>query len=109
MNDYVKEEFKTYKVFILSGIDNDFAIHIRLPSGIAVIRFMSKSMKNSMESQDNGKKIFKVYAPKENFSAYVDILRNESPLFFFYDLDDNVSYITTTEEPVGEGEIRFTT
>jgi len=102
------EEFKTYKVFLLSGIKNDFAIHIKLPIGVAVIRFMNKSFtKNSVDVSDSGKKIFKVYTHKENFSAYVDILRNESPLFFFYDFDENVNYITTTEEPVGEGEIRF--
>lgn len=107
MDNIIMEEFKTYKVFLLSGIGNDFAIHIKLPSGIAVIRFMDSSKKNSVETRDSGKRIYKVYSGKENFSAYIDILRNERPLFFFYDLDDNVSYITTTDEPVGEGEIRF--
>jgi len=61
------------------------------------------SAKNSVEVSDSGKKISKVYFHKENSSAYVNILKNEGPLYFY----ENVSYITTTEEPAGEGEIRF--
>jgi len=61
------------------------------------------STKNSVEVSDSGKNISKVYTHNENFSAYVNILKNEGPLYFY----ENVSYITTTEEPAGEGEIRF--
>jgi len=105
MANFVTEEFKTYKVFLLSGIENDASIHIKLPSGVAVIRFVSgSSNKNSVEPSKSGDKIFKVYTSMTNFPHYIDILRNEAPLFFFYDLDDQVSYITTTDEPVGEGE-----
>ena len=105
MENYLIEEFKTYKVFLLSGIENDASIHIKIPSGVAVIRFVhGKPPANEMMTKDNGTKIFKVNVAAANYPFYIDILRNEGPLFFFYDHDANVSYITTTDEPVGEGE-----
>ena len=92
----------------MSGIKNDFTKDIKLPIGVAVIWFMNKgSAKNSVEVSDSGKKISKVYTHKENSFSYVDILKNEGPLFFFYDFDENVSNFTTTEIPASEGEIRF--
>ena len=110
MEDYIIEEFKTYKVFLLSGIKNDVSIHIKMPSGIAVIRFADgKVPENEVVTNDNGHKIYKIHASSTNYPFYIDILRNEGPLFFFYDLKDNVSYITTSEEPVGEGELSLST
>ncbi len=108
MEDFIIEEFKAYKVFLLSGIENDASIHIKVASGIAVIRFSNgKLPDNAVVTKENGLKLFKVHVPTANFPYYVDIMRNEGPLFFFYDSKDNVSYITTTDEPVGEGELSF--
>jgi hypothetical protein len=108
MEDYIIEEFKVYKVFLLSGIENDASIHIKIPSGIAVIRFLhDKLPDNKVVTKDDGSKIFKIHAPAVNYPFYIDIMRNEGPLFFFYDFKENVSYITTTDEPVGEGELQY--
>ena len=108
MEDFIIEEFKSYKVFLLSGIDNDASIHVKIPSGIAVIRFSNdKQPDNEVVTKENGLKLYKVHVPTSNFPYYVDIMRNEGPLFFFYDSKDNVSYITTTDEPVGEGEMPY--
>ena len=108
MKDYLIEEFKVYKVFLLSGIENDASIHIKIPSGEAVIRFVhDKVPNNEVLTKDNGAKIFKIHVPAANYPFYIDIMRNEGPLFFFYDFNENVSYITTSEEPVGEGEMPF--
>jgi len=110
MEDYIIEEFKAYKVFLLSGIENDASIHFNIHSGVAVIRFLNGSLpKNEVFTKDNGTKLFKVHAPAANYAFYIDIMRNEGPLFFFYDFKDNVSYITTSEEPVGEGELTMRT
>jgi len=34
----------------------------------------------------------------------VDLLRNEKPIRFFFRDDNMASYLTTSDEPVGEGE-----
>jgi hypothetical protein len=47
--------------------------------------------------EDNGQKTLEVVDPLE-FQVIVDLLRNEKPMFF---LNGN---ITTSREPVGEGE-----
>jgi len=106
MSNYLIEEFTSYKVFLLTGLSDVAAIHIRIPSGIAVIRFSDNSESNSMV-EENGKRIYKIHAASSQYSHFIDVLRNEGPLFFFYDTDENVSYITTSQEPVGEGEMKF--
>lgn len=106
MNNYLIEEFSTYKVFLLTGLSDIAAIHINIPSGVAVIRFSNSSTSNSI-GEEKGKKIYKIHADPSQYSHYIDIMRNEGPLFFFYDFDTNVSYITTSQEPVGEGEMKF--
>jgi len=108
MSNFVIEEFKVYKVFLVSGNVNEASIHIKLPSGVAVIRFLhGKLPSNEVVTKDESKKLYKVHASANNYPFYIDIIRNEGPLFFFYDFDDNLSYITTSEEPVGEGELNF--
>ena len=34
----------------------------------------------------------------------IDLLRNEKPIRFFFADDTKASYLTTSDEPVGEGE-----
>ncbi len=104
MEDFIIEEFTSYKVFLLSGLDDVATIHIQIPSGTAVFRFMkSDRITNSVESK-NGKNLYKVHASAHQYPHFIDLMRNEGPLFFFYDFKENVSYITTSQEPVGEGE-----
>ena len=41
----------------------------------------------------------------KTFASVVDLLRNEKPLSFFWSPATKVCIITSSEEPVGEGEV----
>ena len=44
------------------------------------------------------------HLPAQHFSAVLDLLRNESPIYLTYDKNKHLAYISTRLEPVGEGE-----
>jgi len=105
---FIIEEFKYYKVFLYGrkagGEQTDYGIDIHIPSGKARLKFCSNYMRENECIEKNGKYFFKVYLRADKYPAFIDILRYEKPLYFFYDLDKNLSYITTEDEPVGEEE-----
>lgn len=109
MQNFLIEEFDHYKTFLYSRpigeAQVDMAIDIKLPSGRVHIYFCQNDGlgKNHVEGKDNHK-LFHIYVNSSLYPNWIDILRNESPLFFYYDYDRNFAYITTTDEPVGEGE-----
>ena len=108
MANFIIEEFDHYKVFLYSqkntGAGSDCAIQFTIPSGKVVLNFLDDpGYKNLVEERD-GKLIFDVFLKTNQYSAHIDILRYEKPLFFFYNLDNNEAYITTSDEPVGEEE-----
>lgn len=108
-SNFIIEEFTFYKVFLYGrnvfGEKTDFGIQIKVPSGLAVLRFTRDyTLKNSCTKKENGKYEFLIYLRVEKYAAFIDILRNEKPLYFFYNFDTDQSYITTSDEPVGEGE-----
>lgn len=105
---FVIEEFKFYKVYLYGrkagGEQTDYNIDISIPSGKVRLHFGGDFMKDNSYVEKNGKYFFHVYLAIEKYPSFIDILRNEKPLFFFYDLELNLSYITTSDEPVGEEE-----
>ncbi len=97
-----------YKVFLYSrnagGEKTDYSIQFRIPSGKAILRFTRDyELENRVENHGDSK-TFYVYLRVEKYYNYIDILRYEKPIFFYYDFDSNQSYLTTSDEPVGEEE-----
>lgn len=101
MSEFLIEEFKTYKVFLFR---DSFSIHITLKNGKAIFRFVSGRLKKNKSTVAGKKTLYELYQPKDSYYGFIDILRNEKPLFFFFSEVDNSAYITTSDEPVGEGE-----
>ncbi len=99
--DFLIEEFKKYKVFLFR---DSFSIHITLKSGKAIFRFITGRLKKNKVTEVGKKRLYEVYQPKDSYAAFIDILRNEKPLYFFFSDVDKSAYITTSDEPVGEGE-----
>jgi hypothetical protein len=53
-----------------------------------------------------GARLVVLFLPFNVMHAYVDILRNEAPIFGNLDLENpEETYISTMHEPVGEGEL----
>lgn len=102
------EEFKHYKVFLYGreaeGQQTDYGINISLPSGLVIVKFCMNWMRENHYEEKNGKYTFNVYLRTDKYVNWIDILRNEKPLFFSYNTKTNICYITTSDEPVGEGE-----
>ena len=48
--------------------------------------------------------VFDVWSSMSTWPHCVDMLRNESPVNFYYNDATNVALLTTSLEPVGEGE-----
>lgn len=102
---FIIEEFKKYKVFLHSGNGNDVAsIHLTVPSGKTVLRFAKGRLAKNSSRKSGGKVNYKVNIAADRFPHYVDILRNEKPLYFYFNNKTKLSYITSSDEPVGEGE-----
>jgi len=79
-------------------------IHLSLPSGKAIIRFKDGRLKRNSMTKKGKSTLYEVYVSGDRYLQFIDLLRNEKPLYFFYHYDENLSYITTSDEPVGEGE-----
>ncbi|MBA7675444.1 hypothetical protein ES703_83679 [subsurface metagenome] len=54
------------------------------------------------ENRYAGGRVGLVY-PWSRFSAVLDVLRNEKPLYFGFIMSTKVGYVATHQEPVGEG------
>lgn len=109
MPNFIIEEFKHYKVFLYGrnaeDERTDFGIQFRIPSGRAYLKFTHDlDQKNRYETDEGGHLNFYVFLRADKYPAYIDIMRYEKPLFFFYNMDNNQSYVTTSDEPVGEEE-----
>lgn len=108
MANFLIEEFDKYKVTLYSNTNDNhesYAIHLKVPSGEAVFKFVDGELgpNSHLETVNNHSK-YCLYFKSDRFASFIDILRNEKPLFFYFDKDINQGYITTSDEPVGEGE-----
>ena len=110
-DQFIIEEFSTYKVFLygkkFEGQQTDYGIDITIPSGKAYFRFCKNFMKDNHVEERNGKKYFFIYMREEKYAKWIDLLRNETPMYFFYNYTDDSCYITTSDEPVGESETQL--
>ena len=104
-------DISTYLVFSYGGpngnagvaanisleIPNAFASLVFYPSGAAIPA-------NSKSTHISGKPMYYARYSYDQFANILDILRNEKPVKFFFRDDNMAAYITTSNEPVGEGE-----
>ncbi|MFA7684098.1 MAG: hypothetical protein WCX84_04750 [Syntrophales bacterium] len=69
-----------------------------------MINFVSENEGQPKAIYDAEKKTGAIYVPISRMSQYVDMLRNEKPIYA--QLNDRVEWITlgTGHEPIGEGE-----
>lgn len=58
--------------------------------------------------QDSNEPFLKTSMCIERLSSVVDLLRNEKPIYFSWQSHFHHAYISTTQEPVGEGEDKIT-
>lgn len=68
---------------------------------VGIIDFYDTMGSMSEEFTNN---IIKTSMPAERLSDVVDLLRNEKPIFLGWREDHKKAFISTTQEPVGEGE-----
>lgn len=108
MGNFIIEEFNHYKVSLygrkVKGQQTDYGIQFNIPSGKAYLYFCKNYMQDNYIEEKKNSKIFHIYLRAEKYPAFIDLLRYEKPLFFFYNYNDDSFYITTSDEPVGEGE-----
>lgn len=101
----------TYLVFAYGGPDgnsgSDATVSLGIPNAFAFLRFFPEATPlppNSKTTHVSGKPMFYVSYRYAQLANVLDLLRNEKPIKFFFRDDNLASYITTSDEPVGEGE-----
>ena len=106
-------DVSTYLVFAYGGPGGnsgaDATISLGIPNAFAYLRFFPEGTAlppNSKATHISGQPIFYVSYRYAQLANVVDLLRNEKPIRFFFRDDNLDSYITTSDEPVGEGEKR---
>lgn len=61
--------------------------------------------RNQRIANDDGSRLYMVSYRYDQLAGAVDLLRNERPMYFKYDKRSSSGYLSTSEEPVGEGEV----
>ena len=104
-------DVSTYLVFAYGGPGGnagaDATVSLGIPDAFAFLRFFPENTPlppNSKETHISGKPIYYVSYRYAQLANVVDLLRNEKPIRFFFRDDNLASYVTTSDEPVGEGE-----
>ncbi len=109
---------KKYLVFLYGGPDGNpgaanaaatILITLSGSSGNAksYLRFFPEGASlpnNSMSGSSSGDPIFYLSYQYDQLANAIDLLRNESPINFFFRDDTMTGYINTGQEKVGEGE-----
>lgn len=95
-----------YHIIIYGGPDgyqtNRAQIQLSGTDGktLAWVRFNDEGMTFENDYEDGG--IIRMHLPSEMFLPTLDILRNEDPVFI--DFRQNRGFLSTSKEPIGEGE-----
>ena len=67
---------------------------------VAYVRFMADGTPFGTDREKNGTVI--MHLPESALAGVIDMLRNEKPIYVYFAA--NHGFLTTTKEPVGEGE-----
>ncbi len=107
MSNFHIEEFKNYKVFLYGFTDENDAveasIHIKLSNAMGILKFCKGVVPKNYTEQKGGTKVLNLHFRANRYPHFIDILRYERPLYFYYNKETDVGFITTSDEPVGEG------
>ncbi len=58
---------------------------------------------NRRTSNPDGSLLYMVSMRLERYPYAVDLLRNEKPMYFYYDTTSHTAHLSTENEPIGEG------
>jgi hypothetical protein len=100
----------TYSVFAYSGPQASglrAMIYVSLPKATAQLRFYQDNTtipNNTYINPSSASKVYVVNYPYYQYAGLLDLLRNEKPIMFSFNEGNGEAYITTSDEPVGEGE-----
>ena len=98
-------EIEEYKVVLLAGEDADGAVAVvqLLCDGriVGSCRFFPEERALPANSQGSA---VNLSFPISAYAEVVDLLRNEGPVFLYFDKKTGKGMLTTLAEPVGEGE-----
>lgn len=109
----VFEQIDTYKVFLYGGPDGNSGAAATISLGgisnaYVFLRFFpegtSLPANSTAVNQPTGRTMYYVSYAYDQLENAIDVLRNEQPVSFFWNEKTKASYITTGNEPVGEGE-----
>lgn len=79
-------------------------IYLKGDFGLAFLYFVPESETLGTNRKRSGRNVFDVFYRMSTWSQYVDLLRNEKPVYFYYYDSNNTAVIKTSEEPIGEEE-----
>ncbi|SRX53959.1 hypothetical protein [Aequorivita sp. CIP111184] len=76
-------------------------------SNACMVLFQSNPDATLPPATMHGENFFRLHYHQYQLDSLIDMLRNESPIFVFFNNDNgqNNSRISTSNEPVGEGEL----
>ncbi len=95
-----------YFINIFSDKSDGAERHMNLNGtfGKAILWFMPQGRPLPENRKRSGQNLFDVYYRITDWEAILDVLRNETPVYFNYQDTNNTAQIYTGDEPVGEGE-----
>jgi len=105
----VSHEIDTYKVFLMSQDETRYrgrhaTIHLKLKGTDEKAFLFFYDTEDLLSKNKKLDKSYKTYWKMSQYDNVLDILRNEKPLFFYFNEKSKVANVQTTDEPVGEEE-----
>lgn len=96
----------TYTMNVLSpkAYNGRRLMNIKGSFGTAILWFHEEGATLPDNRKRTNQNIFDVYYHASYWQPIVDLLRNETPVYFNYSDTSNAAQIYTGNEPVGEGE-----
>jgi len=99
-------EITEYKYGFLNSmaiLGRRMVVHLYQGETLVAIAYFQKELQNP---RINNRGTMHLFYPMEDALAFIDMLRNEKPIFLHYDLnaDKPQAFISTDREPIGEGE-----
>jgi hypothetical protein len=101
--------FDTYKYFVYSNRYDtiDDAATIQLYNGELLVAILFFNYDASKANRDpvlfGGDRVF-LYYHMSMLDTIIDMLRNEEPVYLYYNIDRQLGYLSTSKEEVGEEE-----
>lgn len=105
MPNFTSSPISSYKVVLYGekGTSTIGAFIHCFHNGANVMSCVFYNDENNVPANSKGPRVDLRY-PITKFANVLDVLRNEKPLYFGFIESTKVGYISTREEPVGEGE-----